>query len=220
MAQRLRNTGRTSPSTPTFCKLNTFPSGSQRRQRSSSPPTLTYHYYPAFTEYPGSTTLRLQTARDLVVDVCCSLASHGPRRFYVLNTGISTIEPLAQSAALLAHDGILLRFTDARVIESAVASRIIAQPFGTHAGEAETSKLLYIAPDRVDMSKAVRDCNPEERPGGLSRTPGRDGVYSPSGIWGDPTLATAEKGLILVEAMVRNILLEIQAVEAAPLPRE
>jgi hypothetical protein len=27
-------------------------------------PTLTYHYYPAFVEYPGSTTLSLSTARD------------------------------------------------------------------------------------------------------------------------------------------------------------
>jgi len=37
-------------------------------------PTIPYHFYPAFVEYPGSTTLRLETARDLVVDVCRSLA--------------------------------------------------------------------------------------------------------------------------------------------------
>src|SRR5205807_10536836 len=37
-------------------------------------PTLNYSYYPAFLEYPGSTSLRLETARDVVVDVCRSLA--------------------------------------------------------------------------------------------------------------------------------------------------
>src|SRR5262245_26274296 len=32
-------------------------------------PTLNYHFYPAFVEYPGSTHLRLETARDLTIDV-------------------------------------------------------------------------------------------------------------------------------------------------------
>src|SRR5262245_4110218 len=50
-------------------------------------PTLGYHYYPAFLEYPGSTSLQLETARDMVVDICRSLARYGPHRFYALNTG-------------------------------------------------------------------------------------------------------------------------------------
>src|SRR5215475_10133834 len=57
-------------------------------------PTLNYHYYPAFVDYPGSTSLRLETARDLLVDICRSLAHHGPRKFYALNTGVSTMRPL------------------------------------------------------------------------------------------------------------------------------
>ena len=52
-------------------------------------PTVPYHFYPAFVEYPGSTTLRLETARDLMIDICRSLAHYGPRRFYALNTGVS-----------------------------------------------------------------------------------------------------------------------------------
>ena len=46
-------------------------------------PTLSYHHYPAFSDYPGSTSLGFDTARDLHVDVVRSLADHGPRRFYV-----------------------------------------------------------------------------------------------------------------------------------------
>ena len=41
-------------------------------------PTVNYHYYPPFIEYPGSTTLRLETARDLLVDICRSLARFRP----------------------------------------------------------------------------------------------------------------------------------------------
>ena len=62
-------------------------------------PTVNYSYYPAFAEYPGSTSLRLETARDVIVDVCRSLSRFGPRRFYVLNTGVSTVRALEPAAA-------------------------------------------------------------------------------------------------------------------------
>src|SRR3954471_7709914 len=39
-------------------------------------PTVGYGYYPAFVEYPGSISLRLETSRDLFVDACRSLAAH------------------------------------------------------------------------------------------------------------------------------------------------
>src|SRR5437879_6411795 len=51
-------------------------------------PTVGYSFYPAFVEYPGSTTLRLETARDCIVDICRSLARHGPRPFCVTTTGV------------------------------------------------------------------------------------------------------------------------------------
>ena len=71
-------------------------------------PTVNYSFYPAFVEYPGSTSLRLETARDLIVDICRSLARYGPRHFYVLNTGISTLRALKPAADLLTAGGILL----------------------------------------------------------------------------------------------------------------
>jgi creatinine amidohydrolase len=64
-------------------------------------PTIPYHYYPAFFEYPGSTSLQVSTARDLVVDICRSLARYGPKRFYVLNTGVSTLRALRPAADTL-----------------------------------------------------------------------------------------------------------------------
>src|SRR5262245_5451830 len=64
-------------------------------------PVVNYHFYPAFAEYPGSTSLRLDTARDLIVDICKSLACFGPRRFYALNTGVSTVRALKPAAEQL-----------------------------------------------------------------------------------------------------------------------
>ena len=180
-------------------------------------PTLTYSFYPAFLEYPGSTSLRFETARDSVVDVAHSLAGYGVRRFYVLNTGVSTMRPLAAAAAMLASEGILLRYTDILRAGAAVDKRVARQVRGSHADEIETSMMLYIAPDRVDMRRAVRDDNPD-RPGPLTRTPGGPGVYSPTGTWGDPTLATRAKGRLIVEARVRALVADVQALKRAALP--
>src|ERR1700732_746794 len=70
-------------------------------------PNVNYHYYPAFVEYPGSTTLRLETARDLMVDICRVLSNYGPKRFYALNTGVSTVLALKPAGEILASEGIL-----------------------------------------------------------------------------------------------------------------
>jgi creatinine amidohydrolase len=180
-------------------------------------PTVGYSHYPAFLEYPGSISLRLETARDLFVDTCRSLAAHGPRRFYVLNTGISTVRALAPAAAILAREGILLHFTDLKKVLGPVEKQIAKQEGGTHADEIETSIMLYIAPSTVDMTKAVKDYNPSGT-GGLTRKPGGKGTYSPTGIWGDPTLATREKGEKAAGAIVAAIHADLQVLRAAPLP--
>jgi creatinine amidohydrolase len=176
-------------------------------------PTINYSFYPAFVEYPGSTTLRLETARDMIVDVVHSLAHYGPRRFYILNTGVSTVRPLTQAQELLSKDGIDMRFTDLKRFED--IEKQVRTSGGTHADEVETSMMLYIAPQSVDMKKAVRDLH-DNRPGPLSRDPKAGGTYSPTGTWGDPTTATREKGKIVVEGTTRAILKEIDDLRKTP----
>jgi creatinine amidohydrolase len=182
-------------------------------------PTVGFHYYPAFTEYPGSTSLRLETARDALVDVCRGLARFRPRRFYVLNTGISTIAALKPAAQILAGEGILLEYTDLGAALDTAAKGLLAQEAGTHADEAETSMMLFIDPSSVDMTKAVKDIHPRLPGGSLTRDAdaGR-GLYSPSGVYGDATLATREKGEKLVEALVAALLRDIEKTRTDPLP--
>lgn len=173
-------------------------------------PTLTYHFYPAFSEYPGSTTLRLETARDLTIDVVRSIARHGPRRFYALNTGVSTVRALEPAAAELAKDGIVLRYTDVLACLAPIEKEVAEQEGGTHADEIETSIMMVLAPDRVDLTKAVKDYS-NEGTGGLTRDPNGPGTFSPTGTWGDPTLASREKGRKVVEAFVGAVVTEIEA---------
>lgn len=172
-------------------------------------PTVGYHCYPAFLEYPGSVSLRLETARNLVIDICLSLAAYGPRRFYAVNTGLSTVRALKTTAGYLAPEGIVFRYTDIDEVAASTVRALEEQEGGSHADEIETSMMLYIAPELVDMSKACKDYHPGLQPG-LTRKPRGKGSYSASGIYGDATLATREKGERVVEAMVKGILGDIE----------
>lgn len=173
-------------------------------------PTLNYHYYPAFLEYPGSTSLRLETASDLLIDVCRIISAHGPKKFYILNTGVSTLVPLRIASEKLVKQGILMAFTDILNVAKEAESKVKQEKAGTHADEIETSMMLYMAPQTVDMKKAAKDIPGNDAPGPLTLIPTTTGHYSPTGIYGDATLATREKGEIVVEAMVTGIQKEIQ----------
>jgi creatinine amidohydrolase len=161
-------------------------------------PTLTHHYYPAFLEYPGSTSLSHNSARDSTADIVRSLARFGPRRFYVLNTGMTTQPSLAASARALAADGILLRHTDWEARLDAASRGLREQDGGGHADEIETSMMLYIDRASVDMTRAVREYAPGSNPFVLTRRRETRGTYSETGVWGDPTRATAAKGQVLI----------------------
>ncbi|HKV25782.1 MAG TPA: creatininase family protein [Candidatus Acidoferrum sp.] len=178
-------------------------------------PTINYSYYPAFLEYPGSTSVSESTARAMFTDIIYSLVHYGPRRFYILNTGISTLRPLAAVAGDLEKEGILLRYLD--LTKEDPVEKKVRESGGSHADEIETSMMLYIAPKTVRMKKAVRDLNPD-KPGPLTRDPNGKGTYSPTGAWGDPTLATREKGKAVTESLVAAILKDIEELRRTPLP--
>jgi creatinine amidohydrolase len=187
------------------------------RENVVATPIVGSSYYPAFVDYPGTITLGLDTARAVLTETCRSLARFGPRRFYALNTGVSTNKPLSEAAAELAKDGILLTYTDLLKALEPAEKAVGKQEGGTHADEIETSMMLVIAPDAVDMRAAVKDYRPGQS-GPLSRRQGEEGKYSPSGVWGDPTLATKEKGEVLVSALVDALVRDIDALRVAPLP--
>ncbi len=173
-------------------------------------PTLQYGYYPAFLEYPGSISIGAGTFKNVVMDICKSMRGYGMKKFYVLNTGVSTIAPLAEAEKELAALGITMRSFNILEADAKLPAGLLKQDGGTHADEGETSMMLYIAPEMVDMSKAVRDF--DARPGrhGLTRDPNGAGSFSTTGIFGDPTLATREKGCVIVEATVREIVRQLR----------
>lgn len=179
-------------------------------------PTIAYSYYPAFTEYPGSTTLTVETASNMLVEICLSLNAFGPNRFYVLNTGVSTTKPIEKARQDLASKGVILSFTDFKKAMESASRDLMQQDGGGHADEIETSLMLHIAPTTVALERATCDFG-GNAPGGLTRDKARadsgHGVYSPTGSWGDPTLATADKGKQIAAALIDWIVKDIDTME-------
>lgn len=183
-------------------------------------PTINYSFYPAFLDYPGSTSLRLETARDMIVDIVRTIARHGPRRFYVLNTGVSTLRSLAPARDSLTASGIMMVYTDILNVGKEAEDKVRQQKGGTHADELETSMMLFMHPEVVQMRKAVDDYHPGA--GGLtqdSATAAKEGkTWSRSGTFGNATLATRAKGRVLVEAQVQGMIAEIERLRRTPIP--
>ena len=189
-----KSTVPTSRSRPTTFRLNTSCVASPPRSPSSSSRRSQYGYYPSFLEYPGSISIGAGTFKNVVMDICKSMRGYGLKKFYVLNTGVSTIGPLAEAEKELAADGITLRSLNVLEVDRELPAGLLKQEGGTHADEGETSMMLYIAPETVDMSKAAKDFDPRPGRRGLTRDPKGEGSYSPTGIYGDPTLAYEGKG--------------------------
>jgi creatinine amidohydrolase len=140
------------------------------------------------------------------------LAHFGPHKFYVLNTGVSTVRALASASDELSRDGIRMRFIDILNASAEVEKEVAKQPEGTHADEIETSMMLYVSPQSADLSKAAKDF-PHGR-GPLQWRDPKAPQYSPSGIFGDATLATREKGEKIVRSQIDFILREIESLRS------
>ena len=172
-------------------------------------PLINASFYPAFVEYPGSISLRCETARDVIVDTCTSLANFGLSRFYVVNTGLSTLQPLAEAKQML-RQGITLKFLDLDEALQSLPPDLLEQQYGSHADEHETSLMLHIASEVVNMSLAVDDGAKGE--GRLTRSKGQ-GTWSPSGVFGQATLATPAKGQVIAQVLLDHVLNQISGLD-------
>jgi creatinine amidohydrolase len=166
-------------------------------------PTLSYGYYPAFVAYAGAVSLQQATFEAMVRDVVESLLGQTNTFVLVIDTGVSTIEPARNAiAAMTAPSRVhhLAIYQGARFMTA--RDEIAHQESGSHADEIETSIMLALAPNAVDLSRA--EASPPGRggaPGPLSPDDAGSPNYAPSGSFGDPMLASVEKGQRLLAAI-------------------
>jgi creatinine amidohydrolase len=181
-------------------------------------PTLNYGFYPAFIKYPGSTSLSYTTGTDIVLQVVRSLSNYGPKRFYIINIGVSTTPTLETAARILAEEGILLYFSKYDRPSFKKRDQFRTQDFGGHADEIETSNVLYSRPDLVDMKKAIDDSSAKNKLGFMTPIFIEGGTLNTSGINGYATLGTKEKGHLYMNAYTKEVIKEIDSISVCALP--
>jgi creatinine amidohydrolase len=174
-------------------------------------PALAYGFFPAFVDWPGSVSVRAEYFAGMVGDIVRSLARHGTKKFLLLDGGVSTQPPLRTLSYELHNElGVRIAITNIVALGHEARRAVAEQESGGHADEIETSCMLAIRPDLVRMDRAVKEIEPA-----LPGTRGEDGVRkftlagklaTPSGVNGDPTLATAAKGERVLAAMAEDIV--------------
>jgi creatinine amidohydrolase len=175
-------------------------------------PTVTYGYYPAFVEYAGSSGLSAPVFEAMIQEIATGIMEFGCHALFVLDTGISTQAPIDRALARVAFGDVLHLKIHQGPRYRAAAAELAEQNHGSHADELESSLMLALAPDLVDMSRA--EASPvvkAETPGRLTPTDTSSPNYSRSGSYGDPTLANRAKGEVLLAAMVDDLVEQVTA---------
>jgi creatinine amidohydrolase len=177
-------------------------------------PPLTYGKSNEHQDFPGTLTISGGTLRRLLLAAATQLHALGFRRLALLNThgGNSAVlvYSLREIQMTLGLRAGLLGWPYKPELSPQEAA------FGFHAGEWETSLMLAVANELVDMGKAVCEypaqltdsgqLRPEKAPATFSWMT-RD--VSRSGVMGDATAATTEKGRLWLDlasaALARRI---------------
>lgn len=171
-------------------------------------PAIPYGVCRSSGDHPGTVSITTTALRLLLLDLLESLFRQGLRRFLLLSghaggTHNATLVDVGEEF-LRRHDEVRVAVVCEHELVMAAAGSLVTTPDDSHAGEIETSRLLFAAPERV------RSQLPDAEWPRFSRwllTRDKPAAW-PGSVWGDPSAGTAAKGE-QIEALVVAALLEL-----------
>lgn len=192
-------------------------------------PPLYYGKSNEHWHFPGTITISAQTLLATVTEMAESLYRAGFRKLVLMNShgGQPQVMEIAARDLHVKYDDFLVFPLFTWRVPN-IAGELLTpkeKQLGIHAGDAETSLMLSILPEQVKMEAAV-----VEYPSGLPENSlltmegklpfawaTRD--LSQSGILGDPTVATKEKGDRILESIADGWVRVIKDVYAFHQPQ-
>lgn len=148
----------------------------------------------------GSVWMEPTTFYHMMEDIILSLKTQGFQKIAILQChgGIFAMTPLVRDLNAKYNPELMVANIDiCGIFPKLYQEGIIETNTELHAGEIETSLMLAIAPETVHMDRAV-DFVPDVPRSYLSY--GSIFRASPTGVWGEPSKASPEKG----EAILRR----------------
>lgn len=166
-------------------------------------PTLPYGQVWSLQNFPGSLTISNAALIQMLYDIGESLHRQGFGIYVMLNGHLGNAACMKDAARLLYRDYPALKvyyFFYPGSKEAIAEVRETPAAHGTyfHACELETSYMLYLAEEQVDMSLAIRDIPMLTIEDDCTPTPWER--FTSTAVLGDATLATRDKGERIIEA--------------------
>jgi creatinine amidohydrolase len=195
-------------------------------------PPIVHGYSPHHMDFPGTVSIGWDTFCRYCTDVAISLVRHGFTRILLVN-GHGSNQNLVEMAARLAmveqpESLVAAAFYLSSPRSAEVITNLRESGVGgmAHACELETSLYLHIDPTAVDMTKAADERGypatehawMDWSDGPLKLMPWWSS-FSDSGVQGDPTKATAEKGKMLLDAAAEELVSFVNELRATPIPK-
>lgn len=174
-------------------------------------PCLYYGKSNEHCHFPGTITLSAQTLLSIIMEMAASLYRSGFRKLVLMNSHggqPQVMEIAARDIHQQYQDFLVFPLFTWRVPN--IAQELLTETelkYGIHAGDAETSLLLSLLPEQVKMDQAVKEYPHGLPEDSLLSMEGNlpfawlTGELSRSGVMGDATVATKEKGDRLLESL-------------------
>ncbi len=182
-------------------------------------PTQAVGFSPEHTRFAGTLTLKSETIIRLWTELAESVAATGVKKLVLLNSHGGQVGLLdVVGRDLRARLGLLVYSVNSfnLPLGDAVTGLFSAHEhrFGIHAGEIETSMMLALRPDQVDMAKAQDfHSSSQDRAekfsilgdGRSAKLAWQMQDYNPQGAAGNAAAATAGKGRAVLAAAGRSL---------------
>jgi creatinine amidohydrolase len=190
-------------------------------------PPLNYALSYPHVGFKGLVHIRIPTFMAMIEDLCVAFANSGFKRIIFLNGHYDNTYAIAYACAnaadKIARDvkAFPVNYWDALTPEEIAEFSTLKT--GLHANLAETSAVLAINPDLVDMDRANAEFPPfpdftvsntgPVHTAFFFTAPGSVYWATKSGTWGDARKSTPEIGERYIEAGVRSTLLVLENIE-------
>jgi creatinine amidohydrolase/Fe(II)-dependent formamide hydrolase-like protein len=169
---------------------------------------VSYHH----EDFSGTISVNPDTLSQLVYDIGMSAARQGIVKLVIINGHGGNSPALHFAAQMINRDAHIFTCVDTGETSDPDINAMAETPNDIHAGEIETSTTLAIRPEMVRLD-AVHKFIPRFSSRYLDFTSKR-GVnwyahtakISSSGVLGDPTKATAEKGKRMWDQMIKHLV--------------
>lgn len=180
---------------------------------------VSYHH----ESFKGTLSVTNDALSRFVYDIGMELARNGVKKIIILNGHGDNAPTLSYAAQMINRDAKIFVCVDTGETSDVDLQQMIDTPNDIHAGEIETSTSLAIRPELVQMDKAVNetmafgshflDFDSERGVNWYVHTH----KISESGVMGDATKATKEKGEKMWEIMIAHMVRFVESIKNTPL---